>query len=694
MPEKVRELIELLLWKNLFEAIGQGDWLATLYYFALDVLFFLLVIDVLDSIRAHRKPYLWQGLEWLIKALFGQRARERAYRKAFARYQDVRDVAEGLISLEARERRRGRRLEPAILVRLRREEIERGEFGPRLPEEEVREVSLLGALCSEGNIVITGEPGTGKTTSLYYLGLLLCDKGVRKKLLTDAERRLFERAFDGKLPAFVRLQDWEKGESFVELLRRQIEMVVPGKASTWLLGERENKETGARIDLLEEYLGERGMVLLLDSLDEMLARVGDEEERERRLREIELFVKAHPRCKFILASRVREYPLRPQLDVEFTILELSPRQMRRFLELRLGEEDARKLLGKLKGKRLHDFGRVPLTLSIIASLYEVGRIDVERLNRAGLFREYVEASLEREKREHGRRFDNEEVKEALIELAWGRVGEDEKSWKLYDHARAANLLKQYGERLEFWHEQLREYFVALELKRRFLAGESLEDYYANPTWEESLILLAGELERPADVERFLSGLYADGRDGRRLRLAARCLGESELARESETGKRLWEHIRRMLGSQKAAERRLAFEFLGEIAAFEAFKVIGLLIERRGEEDWVHCLESWALGEIGELALEPLIQRLGDENWMVNVATAEALVKIGELAVEPLIEKIRDEDWRVRWVIAWALGEIGDERALPRLREVAGTDESEWVRGFARLAIERIKEGRG
>jgi len=69
----------------------------------------------------------------------------------------------------------------------------------------------------------------------------------------------------------------------------------------------------------------------------------------------------------------------------------------------------------------------------------------------------------------------------------------------------------------------------------------------------------------------------------------------------------------------------------------------------------------SLVEIGEPAVEPLIQALKDEDSFVREGAAEALGKIGDKrAVEPLIHALNDEDWQVRWEAAEALDELGYE----------------------------------
>ncbi len=74
-----------------------------------------------------------------------------------------------------------------------------------------------------------------------------------------------------------------------------------------------------------------------------------------------------------------------------------------------------------------------------------------------------------------------------------------------------------------------------------------------------------------------------------------------------------------------------------------------------------------LGKIGDTrAVEPLISAFKDVNVYVASYASNALVKIGEPAVEPLIAALQDEDWQVRVLAARALGKIGDARAVEPL----------------------------
>ena len=76
----------------------------------------------------------------------------------------------------------------------------------------------------------------------------------------------------------------------------------------------------------------------------------------------------------------------------------------------------------------------------------------------------------------------------------------------------------------------------------------------------------------------------------------------------------------------------------------------------------------ALGDTSsELAVEPLIQALKDEDSRVRSSAASALGLIGDnRAVEPLIGALKDEDSSIREIVSYSLGRIEDNRAVEPL----------------------------
>lgn len=101
--------------------------------------------------------------------------------------------------------------------------------------------------------------------------------------------------------------------------------------------------------------------------------------------------------------------------------------------------------------------------------------------------------------------------------------------------------------------------------------------------------------------------------------------------------------------------------IGKVAVEPLLEVI------RDEDCAFRCGAVDALGEIGDTrATEPLIKLLGDKDWALRSDAAAALTKIGRPAVEPLIELLGNGDITVRTRAANILGRIGDTRALEPL----------------------------
>jgi HEAT repeat protein len=100
-------------------------------------------------------------------------------------------------------------------------------------------------------------------------------------------------------------------------------------------------------------------------------------------------------------------------------------------------------------------------------------------------------------------------------------------------------------------------------------------------------------------------------------------------------------------------------------------------------------EVHTLSEIrDERAIQPMIQAL-KEKQELQADLGYALGMMGELAVEPLIKAPVDKDPEVRIRAAEAFGKIGDKRAVGPLTD-ALKDQNEGVRTFAKMGLESIE----
>lgn len=140
----------------------------------------------------------------------------------------------------------------------------------------------------------------------------------------------------------------------------------------------------------------------------------------------------------------------------------------------------------------------------------------------------------------------------------------------------------------------------------------------------------------------------------------------------------------------------AADALGTLA--NATAVVPPLIQAfRHNDEEVRIAVSRALLDIGEQAVEPLIQALEDGDRHIRCGAAMTLGPFAHMlseetrAVEPLIGALRDEDAIVRASAAFALGQSGAPRARDAL-QIASSDTAYEVQLAAREALEKM-EGR-
>jgi HEAT repeat protein len=173
---------------------------------------------------------------------------------------------------------------------------------------------------------------------------------------------------------------------------------------------------------------------------------------------------------------------------------------------------------------------------------------------------------------------------------------------------------------------------------------------------------------------------------------------------------------KVLQSKSDSEVRIKAEkALGDLGAEIAVEPLILALK---DDNWrVRYEAARALGKIkGAMAVEPLIQILKDEDGDFRMRAAAALdeldwkpgddtershysiakkewdelARLGEQAVEPIILALKDESWEVRRGAAAALGEIGDVRAVEPLI-LALNDEYRNVNIKAEKALVKIGE---
>ncbi len=407
----------------------------------------------------------------------------------------------------------------------------RGE-GPQRQFERIRLEDITQATAKHPELVLLGEPGAGKTTTLYRLGW----QAAQARLQTG----------EGKLPLFVPLAEYSANYAapadFVTALARSA------------LGHGFDLQTALR----------RGeMSLLIDALNEMPFSSGAD--YRRRVQAWRRFAEAWPGNQMLFTCRSLDYsePLGlPQVEIE----RLDNARVQDFLGKYLPEELAQTAWERLENSPLLELVRNPYYLSMLAFI--VAQNGDWPRNRARLFESFERVLWQREAlRNHPHWPGAETMRRWLARLGYafqqrgegtrmprstalnilGQVaGDGQVALHL---ARSASLLdterppdETAEEQIRFYHHQLQEYFAARALLARFADGEDLRALWKQPRakrempapgklgdweplppppptgWEEATILAAALAD---DLPAFVEAV-------RRINpvLAGRCLTES------------------------------------------------------------------------------------------------------------------------------------------------------------------------
>jgi formylglycine-generating enzyme required for sulfatase activity len=401
-------------------------------------------------------------------------------------------------------------------------------YGERAEVRRVAVSDLRDAIAEYGRIVLLGDPGSGKTTTLWRL---VYDYATAARV--DAR---------APLPVLVPLGGYTDDGPFDAYLVRHLGPLAPH---------------------LETYRASGRLILLLDGLNEMPQR--DYAGRVGRIRDA---IEWYPGGAVVVTCRALDYVVELAQLQRVEVSPLDEGRMRDFLHNYLGETAGERLFWAMAGDEVRDLwdtwrgaggtwkafwtaeempenirrriwgsrrrlwerlrkepppllalSRNPYLLLMTAQVYASlgGYLPT---NRARLFAAFVDTLLGREEKRHprawwieaGRQQDGLAALAYAMQEAGGRgttVGRDWAVARLCDAApgrdperllylaSSATLLDTDGATVRFYHHLLQEYFAAREMGRRVAAGEPLARYWPaerwwEPSgWEETTILLAG-----------------------------------------------------------------------------------------------------------------------------------------------------------------------------------------------------------
>jgi formylglycine-generating enzyme required for sulfatase activity len=435
--------------------------------------------------------------------------------------------------------------------------LEEHGFGTQRGIERVPVADLREAVTTYRRLVLLGEPGAGKTTTLWRLAHDLAVAAANDDT--------------APLPLLVPLGSYAGDESVLDYAQTYFGSLGPH---------------------LPAYLHQGRAVLLLDSLNEMPLH-GYQEHVGR----IQALLDRFTRAPALVTCRALDYvAVEKVLKLEkLEVKPLDPERQLAYLHRYLGKDEGENLFWQLAGAevtalwtswqsaggtwqhlwvegqppqpdnwwvpyRLRDVwydlrrGELPplLALSVnpymlvmLAQVYVTQQGALPQ-NRGELFAAFVDTLLEREKKRNNpaRWPGTQPLHNALSALAfamqkageWGTTVDKAQALKQLGNgcdpqqvlllAAGASLLDLAGDHVRFVHQLIQEYFAAVAWQVKWEAGASLGDQWPQgwlkPSgWEETAVLLAGLLpDDPTAMIRWVDDLLAVN-----PLLAARCIAE-------------------------------------------------------------------------------------------------------------------------------------------------------------------------
>lgn len=542
--------------------------------------------------------------------------------------------------------------------------------------------------------IFVGGPGAGKTTLLRYLAL----KSATGKL-TDLP----------SLPIFVDLNAFaSSGDSDV----------LDFAASIW-----ERRYGFPKVEArsyMEEKLIEGKAILLLDSLDAIIADGTDQEAGGRYIRMEEIItvlMQRYDKSPIVLTARKKGNQRQASLaglgieqlelldfrteDITFFVDKWfanspHPNRQTRALELKTKLE---------QNARIYALATTPLLLSLIAIVFEANLDLPDR--RTKLYEQCVELLLDKWNTQHHSRqrhaFKPEHKRQLLKEVAWHFHTQRkvyfseselltliasslltmgfpaEQNHRVLEEIATENglLKKQAQDLYGFLHLTLQEYFAAQHIAdQRYF--DALVAYQGDPWWEEVILLCAGCIP---DASPLLEKLLGKDKTVQvqedifhtNLILAGKCLASRPTIQQqplqADILSRLFDLI---MTTEYSLTRQQVVGILAEVGGIEVNTKLLELLPNEHIDQGIRVYIADALGIYGKRSLAAeLLPLLANEliHSSVRVAIAKALTKFGERSLVPdLLQLLSDQqiDLDVRRNISLSLGILGERSIAPKL----------------------------
>jgi HEAT repeat protein/energy-coupling factor transporter ATP-binding protein EcfA2 len=534
-----------------------------------------------------------------------------------------------------------------------------------------KEFKVLELVKKEEKLIISGESGSGKTTTLKWLNFIYATNYLENEV--------------ENIPLYIELNSYIKG-SFYNYVRIR------------------SKRKGISEATLKRLL-EGKVIILLDGLD-LLSTTDNFFPYD----EIYNFVSEYSNCRFIISSRPGFFE---SIKSDFKVSELEKLTDEKIMifiykyvpDKKIGEMIKSKILTNMK---LKSIVTTPMMLYLaieVAMQKKENNEDLFPSNRSEMYETFISGLFTHYEDKKGKAINanRAQIENFLTDYFFelqckNKVSCKEKealgivkkhaedntfrktsSQDILEDCFKIGLLTRKNSVIEYGiHQSFQEYFAAIKLKEQFENGFDVSEAFNQPKWEE-VVIFTSEMVDSSD--KFITSMLLKGN----LFLASKCVSKAS----DEIKEKIFDSLTDKM------ELKYKFEKINVIESLERIGDIGInTIAKllRDENEDVMRSAAKALGNIkSEKVVQLIIDALKDEDADVRSYAACILGEMdSEKAVQPLIDALDDENKDVRQEAAEALGEIQSEKAvIPLINAIKDKNENKEVRSKASSALQRI-----
>ena len=590
----------------------------------------------------------------------------------------------------------------------------------------VKSASLNSILKNKRRLIITGVPGSGKTTSLLYL--------ISSLIHPESSEKFFQGS---PIPVFLQLKQIApyvgKDQNISSIITNQF--------------ERCEKIEDAK-KFYKNSLAKHDLWLLLDGMDEVPSA-----QKEKVLTSLLGWMNTYREISCILTSRpegdynrliggdwhLSEYSLcslKSDEDIiafiQNWLVVLDPKQ---------GQKKALDLFNILKDRKgIKNALRNPLLLRMMGDIFSLNKYEQQKLpwSRSEIYESYIDGPiLEKADISSFPDYSKELAFQILEYIAWYVHGEkrelsqielirrlkkyfpQQKNWDNWftffcEQMRILYAIEDPSKQQGGWcyvfsHRTFQEFFVARKIAsicnngkrgRNWIYKKALRNRLWDSHWREVILLfcsmIAGGSCSKGKTQMGDWFLKAVEREKvlPYYELISLCFDEG-ICCPKEDEKRIFQKLIELkISSSHFLEKYISIIHFEKNNEYKKFSIVALgeIRDVRAVDGLLEVLKDKgvakeavvALGEIGDArAVNGLLEALKDGDKEIVWFAARALRKIGDArAVDGLLEVLKDEDKEIARETAWALGEIGDARAVNGLLEALKDEDKEIARETA------------